>query len=127
MTREAAVNRSWALLLCAIVAEVVGTLSLRASHDHLAWLALVVAGYTTTFFLLSLVLRAGMPVGVAYGVWGALGTAATAAGGTVLFGDRFTTAIAIGVGLIIGGVLLVQLGSAQAVRTAASTGGGDRG
>ena len=104
-------NRSWALLLCAIGAEVAGTLSLRASQDHRAWLALVVVGYTTTFFLLSLVLRAGMPVGVAYGIWGALGTAITAAGGAVLFGDPITVAVVIGIGLIIGGVLLVRLGS----------------
>lgn len=104
-------NRSWALLLGAIAAEVAGTLSLRASQDHLAWLAVVVAGYTTTFFLLSRVLRAGMPVGVAYGIWGALGTAVTAAGGAVLFGDPFTAAVVAGIALIIGGVLLVQLGS----------------
>ena len=103
--------RKWALLLAAICVEVTGTLSLRASQDHRAWLVVVVIGYLTSFYLLALVLRAGMPVGVAYGVWGALGTAATAALAAIIFGDPFTTPIIVGIGLIIVGVLMVELGS----------------
>ena len=56
--------RKWALLIAAVVTEVTATLSLRASQDHAAWLALVVSGYLAAFVLLTLVLRAGMPVGV---------------------------------------------------------------
>ena len=52
--------------------EVAATLSLRASQDHSAWLVVVVAGYVGSFILLTMVLRTGMPVGVAYGIWGAL-------------------------------------------------------
>ena len=103
--------RKWALLIAAVGTEVTATLSLRASQDHAAWLTLVVAGYLAAFLLLTLVLRAGMPVGVAYGIWGALGTAATAALAAVLFGDPFTWPIVAGIGLIITGVLLVELGS----------------
>ena len=110
-------KRSWALLLGAIVTEVTGTLSLRASQDHRLWLIAVVVGYTVSFYLLSQVLRAGMPVGVAYGIWGALGTAVTAVAGSVLFDDPFTVAVVIGIGLILGGVLLVKLGSPAADRT----------
>lgn len=103
--------RTWALLIAAVATEVSATLSLRASQDHAAWLVLVVSGYLGAFVLLTLVLRAGMPVGVAYGIWGALGTAATAVLAAVLFGDPFTWPIVAGIGLIIGGVLLVELGS----------------
>lgn len=103
--------RKWALLLAAITVEVTGTLSLRASQDHSAWLVLVVSGYLASFYFLALVLRAGMPVGVAYGVWGAVGTAATAILAAVIFGDPFTVPIVAGIGLIIAGVLLVELGS----------------
>ncbi|MBP2452082.1 DMT family transporter [Mycolicibacterium lutetiense] len=103
--------QKWALLIAAVVAEVAATLSLRASQDHAGWLVLVVAGYLTAFLLLTLVLRAGMPVGVAYGIWGALGTAATAVLAAALFGDPFTWPIVAGIGLIIAGVLLVELGS----------------
>lgn len=108
--------RTWVLLLGAIVTEVTGTLSLRASHDHRAWLAVVVLGYLAAFVLLSLVLRAGMPVGVAYGIWGALGTALTVTVAAIVFGDPFTGAVLVGIGLIIAGVLLVEFGSHAAQR-----------
>jgi small multidrug resistance pump len=87
---------------------------LRASQDHSAWLIVVVAGYVGSFVLLTMVLRAGMAVGVAYGIWGALGTAATAVLVAAIFGDPFTWPIAAGIGLIIAGVLLVEFGSRQA-------------
>lgn len=106
--------RTWALLFAAIAVEVAATLSLRASQDHSAWLLLVVAGYAGSFVLLTMVLRAGMPVGVAYGIWGASGTAATAVLAAALFGDGFTWPIAAGIVLIIAGVLLVEFGSRPA-------------
>ncbi|MEO3759467.1 multidrug efflux SMR transporter [Mycobacterium sp. B14F4] len=101
----------WALLCGAIVTEVAATLSLRASQDHSTWLLLVVAGYVGAFALLTMVLRAGIPVGVAYGIWGALGTACTVMLAAVIFGDPFTWPIVAGIGLIIVGVLLIELGS----------------
>jgi small multidrug resistance pump len=103
--------RKWLLLAGAIIVEVAATLSLRASQDQSAWLVLVVLGYTSAFLLLTLVLRSGMPVGVAYGIWGATGTAATAVLAAALFRDPFTWPIALGIGLIIAGVLFVELGS----------------
>jgi small multidrug resistance pump len=103
--------RTWALLFAAIAVEVAATLSLRASQDHSAWLLVVVAGYLGSFVLLTMVLRAGMPVGVAYGIWGASGTAATAVLAAAIFGDAFTWPIAAGIALIIAGVLLVEFGS----------------
>lgn len=103
--------RRWALLSGAILTEVTGTLALRAFQDQRWWLIVVVAGYTVSFILLSRVLRAGVPVGVAYGIWGASGTALTAVLAAVLFGDPFTVPIVIGIGLIIAGVLLVEFGS----------------
>jgi small multidrug resistance pump len=106
--------RKWTLLIAAIAIEVAATLSLRASQDHSAWLVLVVGGYFGALVLLTMVLRAGMPVGVAYGVWGAMGTAGTAVLAAVIFDDRFTWPIVFGIGLIIAGVLLVEFGSQQA-------------
>lgn len=104
----------WALLAGAISTEVAATLSLRASQDHSAWLAVVVAGYLTSFVFLTMVLRAGVPVGIAYGIWGALGTAVTAVLAAALFGDPFTWPIVAGIGLIIAGVLLIEFGSHRA-------------
>jgi small multidrug resistance pump len=103
--------RKWVLLAAAILTEVAATLSLRASQDHSAWLVLVVAGYLCAFVFLTLVLRLGVAVGVAYGIWGAIGTALTAVLAAVIFGDPLTWPIAMGIALIIAGVLFVELGS----------------
>jgi small multidrug resistance pump len=103
--------QKWLFLGCAIVSEVSATLALRASVDHPAWLVLVVAGYVGAFFLLALVLRAGMAVGVAYGIWAAVGVALTAVLAAVIFDDPFTLGIGVGIAIVIAGVLLVELGS----------------
>lgn len=113
--------QKWALLSGAILTEVTGTLALRAFQDQRLWLILVVAGYVASFFLLTRVLRAGVPVGVAYGIWGASGTAITAVLASVIFDDPFTVPIVIGIGLIIAGVLLVELGSRPSVGAAAES------
>lgn len=101
----------WLLLGSAIAVEVAATLSLRASQEHAAWLVVVVAGYVAAFALMAAVLRTGMPVGVAYGIWGAIGTAVTATVAAVLFDEPFTWPVVVGIGLIIAGVLLVEFGS----------------
>jgi small multidrug resistance pump len=102
--------RRWALLAGAILTEVTAILSLRAFQDNPAWLAVVVVGYLMSFVFLTLVLRAGVPIGVTYGIWGACGTALTAVLAAVIFGDPFTPPIVLGIGFIVVGVLLVQFG-----------------
>lgn len=104
---------AWPPLLIAIVLEVSATLSLRAAEGfaHPLWLVPVVIGYTGSLWLLSIVLDRGMPVGVAYGIWSAIGVVLTAILGTVLFGELLGTVQIIGIGAIVVGVLLVELGS----------------
>lgn len=104
----------WALLAGAISTEVAGTLALRAFQDNGVWLAVVIPGYLASFAFLAAVLRAGMPVGVAYGIWGACGTALTAVLAAVIFAEPFTAAVVVGIVLIIAGVLTVELGSQRA-------------
>ncbi|MEV4896279.1 multidrug efflux SMR transporter [Nonomuraea sp. NPDC055795] len=115
----------WVMLSAAIAFEVVATLSLRAMNglENPGWLALVVVGYLGAFILVAQVLKIGMPVGVAYGIWAASGVALTAVIGAFVFGDALTWLIGLGIVLIIGGVLLVELGSQRAHRTAAAEGG----
>lgn len=74
----------------------------------------MIPGYAASFVFLTLVLRAGVPVGVAYGFWGACGTALTAVFAAAIFGDPFTLPIVIGILLIVAGVLLVEFGSHRA-------------
>lgn len=103
--------KKWLLLAGAIVAEVTATMALRATVDHAAWIPLVVVGYLTAFLLLGLTLRTGVPIGVAYGIWGASGVALTAVLGAVIFGELLSIAAVAGIGLIIVGVVLVETGS----------------
>jgi small multidrug resistance pump len=103
----------WLLLAGAIVTEVMATLSLRASEGGRKkwWLVPVVAGYGAAFTLLASTLSAGMAVGVAYGVWAASGVALTAIAGRYLFREPLTWVMGAGIALIIGGVLLIEIGA----------------
>ena len=102
---------TWLLLVLAITSEVAATLSLKGSASVPSLYGVVVLGYLASFVFLALVLRRGMGLGVAYGIWGASGTALTAVLAAAIFDDPLTWAIAAGIGLIIAGVLLVELGS----------------
>jgi small multidrug resistance pump len=101
---------AWYLLAGAILAEVCGTLALRASDGFSRVLpsAIVVVGYGTSFFLLSRCLKAGMRLGTAYAVWSSLGIVLIATAGRFLFDDPVTTRMMFGIGFIIVGVVLVQ-------------------
>jgi len=113
--------RPWLLLAGAIATEVTASLSLKAALDAPVWYVPVVTGYVASFVLLGFVLRAGMPLGVAYGVWGATGVAATALLAAVLFGEPLTPVMLAGLVLIIAGVLCVELGSQRAAARRAAT------
>jgi serine/threonine-protein kinase HipA len=104
----------WALLGCAIVSEVTASLSLKAALDQPGWYVVVATGYIASFVLLSFVLKAGLPLGVAYGIWGALGVALTAIMSAIIFGEPLTVVMGFGLLLIIGGVLCVEIGSQKA-------------
>ena len=103
---------AWLLLVVAIGAEVAGTLALRmaVATGRRAWYVAVVAGYAVAFTSLSGSLAAGMPLGVAYGIWTAVGVALTALLSVVLFREAFNWIMALGVLLVGAGVLLVELG-----------------
>lgn len=108
----------WLLLAGAVVCEVTGSLSLRAAVDDPRWYALVVVGYVSAFAFLAAVLRRGMPLGVAYGIWGATGVVLTAALSAAIFGEPVTLLMGAGMALIIGGILLVEVGSHRATEEA---------
>jgi small multidrug resistance pump len=102
---------TWLLLGLAIASEVAATLSLKGAQSAPALYAIVVTGYLASFIFLTLVLKRGMGLGVAYGIWGAVGVALTALLSTLLFGEPFTAVMGLGVACIVGGVLLVETGS----------------
>jgi small multidrug resistance pump len=108
--------RRWLLLAGAIGCEVSASLSLKGALERPALYAVVAVGYVASFAFLALVLRAGMPLGVAYGIWGAVGVALTALASTALFGEPLTALMGVGLALVCAGVLVVELGSQAASR-----------
>ena len=105
---------SWLALSGGILIEVLSTLGLRASDGFRKrrWIAPVLIGYVGAFALVWLALRLGMPVGVAYGVWSACGVALVAVLARVLFDEPLTPIMMAGIGLIIAGVLTIELSGA---------------
>ena len=97
-------------LAVAILAEVIGTSALKASNGFTVWLPslVVVAGYGVSFYFLSLALRA-IPVGVAYAIWSGAGIVLISVIGWALFRQRLDAAALVGIGLIIAGVIVIQL------------------
>jgi small multidrug resistance pump len=104
------------LLLGAIVCEVTASLSLKAALHEPHFYAMVVVGYLASCGFLTGVLRRGMAIGVAYGIWGAIGVAATALMSALLFGEALTPIMGLGMGLIVVGVLVIEFGSHAATR-----------
>lgn len=110
----------WFLLVGAIVCEVIATLSLKGALERPVFYVLVVAGYVSTFVFLAAVLRQGMALGVAYGIWGALGVALTAVLSALIFDEALTLTMGIGIAVIMAGVLVVEIGSQKAQRQEAA-------
>ncbi|MFY1622205.1 DMT family transporter [Micromonospora sp. WMMD723] len=105
---------AYLFLLIAISAEVAGTSLLKATQGFTRlWptLGLAVA-YLLAFGMLALAVR-DIPVGVAYAMWSGLGTAAIVAVGAVFLGEPLSLTKVVGVGLIIGGVVVLNLGGAH--------------
>ncbi|WP_054811273.1 DMT family transporter [Nocardia arizonensis] len=99
-------------LALAIVSEISATVSLKLSEGFSKVIPsiVVVIGYCAAFFFLSQALKRGMPIGVAYGIWSAIGVAAVAAIGALFLDERLTPVQVGGVGLVILGVLALELG-----------------
>ena len=70
------------------------------------------AGYGVSFWMLALVLKE-LPVGLTYAVWAAVGTALIAAVGIIAFGEPAGTFKLLSLGLIIAGVVGLNLSGAH--------------
>ena len=72
---------------------------------------------SSAFLCLFQALREGMSLGVGYGIWAACGVALTAVLSAVIFHEPLTLPMGIGIAAVMGGVLLVEIGSQQAQNT----------
>ena len=76
-------------------------------------LILVVVGYSVSLFLLSLVVKT-VPVGVAYAIWSGLGIVLVSIVALVIYQQKLDLPAIIGMGLIVAGVVFIQLFSKTA-------------
>lgn len=102
-------------LVVAIAAEVVATICLKQSDGmtRVGPALAVVLGYGVAFYCLSLALRT-IPVGVAYALWSGAGIVLVSLAGWLLFGQRIDGAGLAGIGLILAGVVVMNVYSASA-------------
>jgi small multidrug resistance pump len=100
---------SYLYLTIAIVSEVVGTSALKASQEFtkLVPSLIVVVGYASAFYFLTLTLRT-IPIGIAYALWAGVGIVLICAVSWVLYKQTLDWPAILGIGLIAAGVVLIN-------------------
>ncbi|MBY0578420.1 MAG: multidrug efflux SMR transporter [Burkholderiales bacterium] len=100
---------NWIYLVIAIVSEVAATSALKASNGFTQLLpsAIVVIGYGSAFYFLSLTLRT-IPIGIAYAVWSGAGVVLTSLIGWAVYRQGLDLAALVGIGLITVGVVVLN-------------------
>ena len=97
-------------LFMAVLAETIGTSALQASQQFTRlWPSLlVIVAYAVSFYLLSLTLRF-MPVGIMYALWSGLGIVLIELIGWLVFRQNLDLPAVIGMAMIIGGIVVIQV------------------
>ena len=104
----------WLYLSIAILAEVIATSSLKAAEGFTRLIPslIVVCGYGTVFYFLSLTLRT-MQVGTAYAIWSGVGTVIISIVAWLLYNQKLDAPSILGMALIISGVVIIKFLSPQ--------------
>ena len=97
-------------LIVAVILETFGTACLKASNEFTKlWPSLgVIIGFAGAFYFLALTLRY-MPIGVVYAIWSGLGIVLITLIGLFFFKQSLDAAAYIGLGLIILGVVVINM------------------
>jgi small multidrug resistance pump len=105
----------WLYLAIAILSEVAGSSALPAAQGfrNLGPSIIVVAGYASAFYFLSLTLEA-IPLGVAYAVWSGVGIALISLAGWVFYRQTLGAVELAGICIIGVGVVILKFGSGAA-------------
>ena len=102
-------------LLFAVIFETAGTSAIQASQQFTKPLPsiMVAVCFGAAFWFLSLTLRT-MPVGIMYAMWSGLGIILIALIGFVIFGQKLDWPAVFGIGLILSGIVVINLFSGTA-------------
>ncbi|MGE8558238.1 multidrug efflux SMR transporter [Acinetobacter sp.] len=101
---------AYILLALAIISEVTGSTFLVKSEGftQLVPSLLVFIFYVISFYLLSQVLKT-IPLGIAYAIWSGVGIVLTALIGFFIFRQGLDFPAVIGIAMIIGGVIVMNV------------------
>ncbi|MDX5393392.1 MAG: multidrug efflux SMR transporter [Caulobacteraceae bacterium] len=104
-----------AWLSIAIVAEVIATTALKASDGFRNTVPSIITavGYSIAFWCMSQAMRT-VPVGIVYALWSGVGIVLITAIAWVLYRQEIDTAGLVGIGLILAGVVVIQVFSKTA-------------
>ena len=106
----------WALLMVAILAEVAATSLLKSTEgfSRLWPSVVVVICYETSFILLALSMKR-IPIGLVYAIWSGVGVALITLVAWVFLGQTLNAMGLLGLALIVGGVVVINLFSKTVV------------
>jgi small multidrug resistance pump len=102
--------KQWIFLSVAIVSEVIGTSALKATGEFTRlWPSvIVVIGYVSAFYFLTLTLRT-IPIGIAYAIWSGVGVALITLVGWLFYKQTLDVPAFVGITLIVAGVVVLNV------------------
>lgn len=101
---------TWFYLSIAIISEVIATSALKLSDSFTRlWPSLVtVLGYGVAFYFLAVSMRT-LPIGIIYAIWSGTGIVLIGIVGWLYMGQQLDLPAMLGMGLIIAGVMVINL------------------
>jgi len=107
---------NYLMLAIAIVAEVCATTAMKQSDGftRMPWTFVTVIGYGIAFYFLSLTIQT-IPTGIAYAIWSGVGIVLISTAAWAFQGQRLDAAAVIGMGLIVTGVIVMNVFSSASV------------
>lgn len=109
-TENSTTSISWLLLGLAVAFEIAGAIGLRFSQGFSLFVptALALSAFALALYLVSHVMKV-LPVSIAYPIWAGGGTCGVALIGILALDEALTPLKAAGIGLIMTGVVLVNM------------------
>ena len=107
--------KQYLILFLAIICEVVATSALKQTEQftRLVPSLISIAGYAAAFYLLSIVMRS-IPIGISYAIWSGVGIVLVALVDWIVFKQHLDLPAIIGICMILGGVVVINLFSESA-------------
>lgn len=101
---------NWFYLVIAILSEVLATSALKSSlqFTRLVPSIIVIIGYASSFYFLSLTLRT-IPIAVAYAVWSGVGVVLITTVGWYIYDQKLDFVSIFGIFLIASGVIVLNV------------------